>query len=47
MKLMALELDDWDMVVIRFLLFCKREIIFDTILWIAGSRNQVRDGAFL
>ena len=45
MKLMALELDDRDMMVIRFLLFCKREIIFDTNVWIAGTRNKVPDGA--
>ena len=31
MKLMALELDDRDMMVIRFLSFGKREIIFETI----------------
>ena len=47
MKLMALELDDRDIMVIRFLLFCKREITFETVFWIAGTRNQVADRAFL
>ena len=31
MKLMPLELGDGDMMVIRFLLFCKRGIIYETI----------------
>ena len=43
---MVLDLDDGDTMVIRFLLFCKREIIFETIVWIAGTRNQVRDRDF-
>ena len=38
---MALELDDRDMMMIRFLSFCKRKIIFETIFWIAGTQNQV------
>ena len=46
MKLMALELDDRDMMVILFLLFCKRKIVSETIFWIAGTRNQVPDRAF-
>ena len=46
MKLMALELDDRDMMVIRFLLFCKREIIFENIFWIFLTRNQVLDIEF-
>ena len=37
---------DRDMTLIRFLLFCKREIIFETIFWIAGASNQVSDRAF-
>ena len=28
-------------IVIRFLLTCKREIIFKIIFWIEGTRNQV------
>ena len=43
MKLMALELDDRDKLVIHFLLFCEREIIFQTIFWMAATRNQVPD----
>ena len=43
MKLMALELDDRDTLVIRVLLFCKRKIIFKTISRTAGTRNQVPD----
>ena len=46
MKVMALELDDRDMIVIRFLLFCKREIIFETIFWVVGTLKQVFDRAF-
>ena len=41
-----LELDDRDKIVIRFLVFRKREIIFETIFWIAGTQNQVPDRAF-
>ena len=41
MKSIALEFYDRYMMVIRFLLFCKRDIIFLTIIWIAVSRNQV------
>ena len=40
MKLMALKLDGGDRMVIRFILFCKREIIFETIFWLAGTRNK-------
>ena len=43
---MALELDDRDMMVIRFLLFCKSKIISETIFCIAEIRNQVLDKAF-
>ena len=32
MKLMPLELDDRDMMVIRFLLFCKKEIFLNHLL---------------
>ena len=46
MSLMAWELDDRDKVVIRFVLFCKREIIFETIFWISGTQNQVPDRGF-
>ena len=46
MKLMALELGDRDKVLIRFLVFCKREIIFETIFWIAEIQNQVLDRVF-
>ena len=46
MKFMALELDYGNMMVIRFLLFCKREIIFETIFWISGTQNEVPDRAF-
>ena len=47
MKLiMALELDDRYAMVIRFLLFCKREMIFETTFWIAGARNHVPHRAF-
>ena len=45
-KLMTLELDDRDKMVICFLLFCKREIIFETIFWIAGTQNKVPDRVF-
>ena len=40
MTFTALELDDKDMMVIR-LLFFKREIISETIFWIAVARNRV------
>ena len=43
---MALELDDRDIMLIRFLLFYKREIIFEAIFWIAADRNQVPDKNF-
>ena len=46
MKFMALELDDRDMVVIRFLSFYKKEIISKTISQIAGTRNRVPDRVF-
>ena len=46
MNLMALELVDRDKVVIRFLIFCKKEIIFETIFWIAGTQNQVPNRVF-
>ena len=39
---MAWVLEDRDKVVIHFLLFCKREIIFETIFWTARTQNQVR-----
>ena len=45
-KLMTLELDDRDKMVIFFLLFCKREIIFETIFWIAGTQNEVPGRVF-
>ena len=38
---MAWVFEDRDNVVIHFLLFCKREIIFETIFWIARTQNQV------
>ena len=38
---MALELDNRNMMVIRFLLFCKWEKIFETIFLIVMTRNQV------
>ena len=41
MKLMTLELDARDMMMTRFLIFCKREIVFETIFWIAGTQNHV------
>ena len=44
---MTLELDDRDMMVIRFVLFINREIIFKTIFWIARTQNQVLYKAFL
>ena len=46
MKLMVLELDNRDVMVLRFLLFCGREIILETVFWIAVTRNQVPDRAF-
>ena len=46
MKLMALELDGRDILVIRVLLFSKRKIIFETICQTAGTRNQVPDRVF-
>ena len=46
MSLTAWELDDRDKVVIRFVLFCKREIIFETIFWISGTKNQGPDKVF-
>ena len=42
---MILELDGKDEL-IRFLLFRKREIIFETISWIVLTRNQVIHIAF-
>ena len=41
MKSMVLELDYRIMMVIRLLLFCKMEMIFETIFWIAVTRNIV------
>ena len=32
--------------VIRFFLFCKKEIIFETIFWIVAIQNQILDRAF-
>ena len=46
MNLMAWQLDDRDKVVIRFLLFWKKEIIFEIIFWIAATQNQVPDRFF-
>ena len=46
MKLMALELNDKDIKVIFFLLFFKREIIFETIFWILVTQTQVLDRDF-
>ena len=43
---MTLELDEKDELMIRFLLFCKREIIFETISWIVLTRNQVLHYSF-
>ena len=43
---MHLELDDKDMMVIRYLLFYKRNIVFEIIFWIPGTRNQVPDRIF-
>ena len=43
---MTCEVDDTDKVVIRFLVFCKREAIFEAIFWIAGTQNQVTDKVF-
>ena len=39
-KSMTLELADRNMMMIRFLLLCKREMIFWTIFCIAGTQNQ-------
>ena len=38
---MVLELHYRIMMVIRLLLFCKMEMIFETIFWIAVTRNIV------
>ena len=46
MKPMSFELNDRDMMMIHFLLFCKRETIFETIFWIAVTLNHVLDSAF-
>ena len=57
MELTVLELDDRDMMVICFLLICKRETILKSILWTAvirnhfldcldSTRNELRDRAF-
>ena len=46
MKLIALELDDRDKMAILFFSFYKREIIFETIFWVAWTRNQVPDRIF-
>ena len=46
MKFIISELDDRHVMVIRFLLFCKREIIFETIFWVVGTRKQVFDRPF-
>ena len=44
--LVAWELDDRDNVMICFSLFCKREKMFNTIFWIAGTQNQVPERVF-
>ena len=46
MRSMGLELDDREVMVIRFLLFCKGEIIFQTIFWLAVIQSQVLDRVF-
>ena len=43
---MALELDERDKMVIRFLLFCKIATVFEIIFWIVGIQNQVPDRVF-
>ena len=40
MKLMALELDDRDKMVIRFFLFCKREITFEATSGLQGLETK-------
>ena len=40
MKSMTLELDDRDVMVIGFLLFCEREIIFETIFCLDCSDSK-------
>ena len=46
MKLMALELDDKDMMVIRFLITLLKKDNFEIIFWIAVTRNQILNRAF-
>ena len=41
MKLMALELDDRDMMVIHFLLFCKREITLKLFSGLQGLETKL------
>ena len=43
---MALELDDGDMMVIHFLLFCKSKMFFKTFFCIAIIDDQVFDRTF-
>ena len=45
MKTVALGLNGRDMLMIQVLLFCKREVIFETIFWIVVIKNQVLDKA--
>ena len=46
MKTIALEFDNRDMMVIYLVLFCRGEIIFEAIFWIAVFLKQVLDKAF-
>ena len=40
MKSKVLELNESDMMVILFLLFCKRETIFESFFWMVVTQNQ-------
>ena len=46
MKTIALEFDNRDMMVIYLVLFCRGEMIFEAIFWIAVFLKQVLDKAF-
>ena len=46
MKSKVLELNESDMMVILFLLFCKRETIFESYSVTAVTQNQVFDRVF-
>ena len=46
MKSMAFELNGRDVILLRLLLFCKTEVTFETIFWIAVTHNQVLDRTF-